>query len=127
MNRLVATFVDAGASLTISGTGFWIESRPEKKKLFVTNKHNVDPRLRSDLIHWKTARVGIELRTDPDEDDVQVSHFDVVNLDRSLFVSETADCAVLAEPALDGFAPPSFLRWPANMISHTTDTTSGDG
>src|SRR4051794_22087821 len=101
VNRIVTTFVDVGASMTVSGTGFWLESKPEGKRLFITNRHNVDPRLRPEFIHWRTARVAIELRTDPDDPSVEVREFEVLDLDQALFVSAESDCAVIAEPTLD--------------------------
>lgn len=110
VNRVITKFVDVGGvSQKISGSGFWLEGEPDGTHFFITNRHNVDPRLDRDLKHWKTESIWIELRADPD-DDVQVREFEIANLDRSLFVSKAADCAVFAAPLLEGCAPP-FQVW----------------
>jgi hypothetical protein len=110
VNRILTTFGDVAVhDITISGSGFWLESE-EKKWLFVTNRHNVDPNLRSDTKGYRTTRVELELRTDPDGADPRVQSFEVADLDRCLFVSDSADCAVFADPHLKGLAAP-FEIW----------------
>ena len=109
VNRIVTTFGDVGVSNTISGSGFWLETY-EKKSVFVTNRHNVDPDLRPRTKGYKTTNVRIELRTDPDGADPRVETFRIANLNRCLFVSEKADCAILMDPSLEGFAEP-FQLW----------------
>lgn len=60
--RLRATFVDhIGNQKNISGTGFWLKHKGEK--VFVANKHNLDPTLKLGVdTPFKLHSLEIELR-----------------------------------------------------------------
>jgi len=115
--RIFVTFVNnaTGESKTIWGTGFWY-GRDEQSKVFVTNKHNVDPKLKlGDDTSFILASLAIECRSiekssgKPYRATKQIT----VDLKRSRLVAHSsADVAVIsnivwAEP-VEGFEPSSM-------------------
>jgi hypothetical protein len=114
--RVRTTFVDdlGSAPAAVIGTGFWIGegSDAPEQGAFVTNKHNVDPRLVRDFgARWRTSRVEIELREITELDvsppgrvhvSDEVQWCEVSNLAESLLADDDTvgapDCAVIVAP-----------------------------
>lgn len=115
INRIRTEFTDEiGNYRSGVGTGFWLAEG--NKRMFVTNKHNVNPEMLFQKQEYKLFSVEIELRhTEPnDENDPQsrnafcnTEFVRVQNLENSLKISRYADCAILIDPEfnIDGFEP----------------------
>lgn len=111
VTRLRAIFIDdIGNQKVITGTGFW-PSNIKGKKMFVTNKHNVDPTLiLGKGTTFKLNSLSIELRRTVElrnsieggeqirEISAETCFFQVEKPLDFLRVSETADCAIIVEP-----------------------------
>ena len=106
-----------------AATGFWIAAfdgppllrghppsvAPEgMHQVFVTNKHVIDQRLIREDTSLRLSRVQIELRglsrgLGPGLDvSPETRFFEVSNVEASLFVADTADCAIICDPAWSG-------------------------
>jgi hypothetical protein len=97
--RVQSTFANEHDRETLSvGAGFWMTTS-EKRPLFVTSRHNVDPRgLPAFGSAYRTKRVSIQLRerTAPGQFGPGVRYFVPKGLARALWVHERADVALLA-------------------------------
>jgi hypothetical protein len=98
--RMKSEFRDpVGNRKSISGTGFWLAN--DGARVFVTNRHNVDPRL---VLGAKTAleleKVQIRFRRyDPSGPLNELGWFEVTDVGACLVSHATADVAVLREPS----------------------------
>ncbi len=92
-----------------NATGFWFETAAEyeRKRIFVTNKHVVDPRLVDPKTPFRLDRLSIALRSVQHLEGGgqsfgrETEYFDVADLEESLFVGEAAeapDCAIVCDP-----------------------------
>jgi hypothetical protein len=116
IHRIKVTFVDClGNEKSVTGTGFWLTSQ-SGKKIFVTNKHNVDPSIKfpptpQRPTEYSLDKISIELRHyefgQPTE---KTEFFDVENRDDCLVSSLMADCAVLVEPKFYKEVPSDAIR-----------------
>ena len=110
VHRFRTTFIDPiGNARVGTGTGFWV-SDMNGGRHFVTNKHNVDARLKfGSETQLKLHTAEIELRRIesgvplPDK-----NFFNVSNLE-CLVISKTSDCAVLIDPNLHEHDPTKFI------------------
>ena len=100
--RLAVKFVDAHDG-TAKGhaTGFWVSIG--ERPYLVTNKHVVDRRLSEPGSPLRLAKLEVELRRrvgppGGEQFASETKYFEVKNLPEALFVSEFADCAILADP-----------------------------
>lgn len=113
ITRLKTTFKDdIGNTESGIATGFWLSNSDAKGKfIFVTNKHNVDPKLIfGEDANLKLHSLYIELRKIEGKNICsETDFFFVKNLEDSLFVADTADCAIIIEPEFenlkDGYEP----------------------
>ncbi|MCM1983170.1 hypothetical protein, partial [Lyngbya confervoides] len=97
---------DIGNQKSGYGTGFYMLSM-SGKKIFVTNKHNVDPCIKfPNQPALKLDRLSIELRyyksNQPTEN---TDFFDVKNIHSCLLSSLSSDCSILVEPEFHEEAP----------------------
>lgn len=99
--RLKVYFTDdIGNSKEIVGTGFWVKNG--ETPFFVTNKHNVDPKLKlGENTELKLNRLEIQLRRQiGDKLLPPVSFFSVENITQALRIHPTADVAILLNPSI---------------------------
>jgi hypothetical protein len=113
VNRIKAKFTDScGDVHNIIGTGFWVEL-PSTKRIFVTNKHNVDPTLKfGESTDYELTEINIELRKtikDQKKYFPETIFFPITDIASSLFVSDDSDCAIIVPLDLtndpSGFQP----------------------
>jgi hypothetical protein len=93
------------AGVTYLASGFWIASM-EGRRLFCTNRHNVDPSLKKTGL--TLVELEIELRR---ADGVSTGFHAVTNLSEALWMHDCADCAIVVDPQL-GDTPDGTLCWP---------------
>lgn len=99
VSRLRSTFQDEiGTIKKVFGSGFWITWN--KSKIFVTNKHNVDPTLKEGKdTQLRLENVEIELRkmegVNPHK---ETQFFSINNISGSLSKSDLADVAIFCDP-----------------------------
>jgi hypothetical protein len=99
----------------VVGTGFYLLTGDPQRTVFVTNKHNVDPRLSKVLgENWRTKKVELELRkidgTNPTVIGEAVQWCEVSDLEQALFADDAddaPDCAVIADPTFVA-RPPDY-------------------
>lgn len=98
--RIVVEFFDHVGNVTpISGTGFWIAD--EHNNYFVTNRHNVDAKLKlGPTTELQLGKVSLEFRQHPTSTTwTHGTVFAVINdFKRFLVVHPTADVAVFKNP-----------------------------
>jgi hypothetical protein len=113
--RLRSSFNDdIGNSKVISGSGFWMKHK--QGRIFVTNKHNVDPRLKlGEDTPYILKKLEIELRMFDGNTPKDATQYFTVNLIHTPPVlSEIADVAVFFDPR---FLTPSGSFRPGNVLS----------
>jgi hypothetical protein len=97
--RVQSTFADDQDRETVAfGAGFWLFTS-EKRSVFITNRHAVDPRASTAFgSHYRTKRVAIQLRerATPGPYGPGVRYFVPKGLARVLWVHDRADVAMLA-------------------------------
>lgn len=102
VSRIIVDFRDGiGNLITISGTGFWIQTA--RDSYFVTNRHNVDPSLKLGLqTQYRTEKVQLQLRTQktPGTWLPETFFVSVGNLESCVRCHPDADAAVLKNPSL---------------------------
>ncbi len=102
VSRLVVEFRDdIGNPKTICGTGFWVQTGHDS--YFVTNRHNVDPKLKLGAdTNYRIANVKLQLRTQTTLAAWLPETFfvSVTNLEHCLRCHPAADVAVLKNPSL---------------------------
>lgn len=78
------------------GTGFWV-SLPSSDYVFVTNRHNVDPKLYLGAnTAYELTRVEIELRETKDGNPTaNVKFFELAEPRKQILLSDEADCAII--------------------------------
>jgi hypothetical protein len=124
VNRIKAKFCDSvGAKMTINGTGFWVEL-PSKDRIFVTNKHIVEPTLKfGESTDYELAEIDIELRKTIKNQKKyfpETKYFKISNLSSSLFISEISDCAIILPRDLKN-EPTGFQPIMVFDLSHLAD------
>lgn len=104
ITRLKAVFSDElNEPITILATAFWVSNK-KGEKIFITNKHNIDPTLKKgDDTLFKLKSLYIELRKQINENGksritYETKFFEVRNPIDELKVSDTADCAIIVDP-----------------------------
>lgn len=106
INRIKIVFADkVGNYKDGIGTGFWIGVKDQR--IFITNKHNVDPTLKFGDTELELFSIHIELRKLYIQEDESVDElsktdfFEVKNFENSLKISKNADCAILVAPEFE--------------------------
>lgn len=137
--RIRASFVDDIGNVRRGvGTGFWLRTK-EERRVLVTNRHVLDASMVAALHglgeSLRMTECSVEQRlmrgVAKTRDDVRrVLQADtrfarVTNIERSLICAPSADCAILAEPALDAGPPDgeSFVDMPILRESDLADET----
>ncbi len=86
-----------GRPVEFSASGFWLLTSDEHV-LFVTNRHNVDPTLKHGVgTEFNLTAVELQVRGPADG---TVGFYPVTNLSTAIWCAPSADCAVIAAPAL---------------------------
>ena len=102
VSRLLVTFRDdIGNSKSICGTGSWLQT--DRASYFVTNRHNVDPKLKlGQNTPLELAEVQLQLRkqTTPPGWLLETFFISVANLDTCVRCHDLADVAILENPSL---------------------------
>lgn len=96
--RIYTNFADDLGNIRSGfGTGFWL-LLDDKRPVFVTNKHNVDPSINFPGGSLRLTAVSVDLRSLVD----QAKIMKVELVDRNcIHCSPTADCAILLNPRLN--------------------------
>lgn len=105
ITRLKITLrTEVGDERSFFGTGFWVQL-PSNTCVFVTNRHNVDPKLRLGAkTSYELAGIAIQLReVSEGKPTARVEFFELRDPQQQLFLSEDADCALI----LMNFAQPT--------------------
>ncbi len=116
--RIRVTFRDdLGNAKAITGTGFWIAMRPHR--WFVTNRHNVDPKMKAPHSTIQLEKVEIQLRRQDATGLLtsEVDFFGVQNLD-CLKQHPTADAAVFVNPSLHS---PGYTYGTLDLVTEIGD------
>jgi len=103
VHRVRTTFRDALGNRRIgTGTGFWLSVA--EHNVFVTNRHNVDPSLKfADEEDLELLSLEIELRQWTNAKETPQTRFFPVDQSRpGLHYSQSADCAILVDPVMEG-------------------------
>lgn len=123
VNRIKVKFTDSLKSMTVNGTGFWVEL-PSKDRIFVTNKHLVDPALIQDeSTDYELTEIRIELRKTIKNQKryfQETKYFTISDISSSLFVSKESDCAIILPHDLIN-EPSGFQPIMVFDISHLAD------
>jgi hypothetical protein len=86
-----------GRPVEFSASGFWLLT-VDGHVLFVTNRHNVDPTLKHGVgTSFSLTAVDLQVRGAVDG---AVAFHPVTNLRAAIWCAASADCAVIADPAL---------------------------
>ena len=117
VTRIRITFADdLGSTPRVAeGTGFYLDPGEEQPLTFVTNRHNIDPRMSSDMgPRWRTQMVELELRETiegrPRIFTPEVTWCTVENLATAVFADDAEqgpDCALIVDPQFRK-RPPQF-------------------
>jgi hypothetical protein len=90
-----------GRPVDFSASGFWLATT-DGHLLFVTNRHNVDPKLKHGAgTSFALAAVELQVRRALDG---KVAFHPVTNLSSSVWFAPSADCALIADPRFAGAA-----------------------
>lgn len=109
VNRLKVEFLDSiGNKKIVTGTGFWLKN--SQHTFFITNKHNLDPRLKLGYqTQLRLNKVEIELRfKNGDYPSFNTVYFEIDN-PRILDNNYLCDCSLIVDPCFlnktEGFDP----------------------
>lgn len=123
VNRIRVKFTDSLETKTINGTGFWVEL-PSKDRIFVTNKHIVDPTLKyGESTDYELTEINIELRKTIKNQKKyfqETEYVTISDISSSLFVSKDSDCAIILPLDLKN-EPSGFQPIMVFDISHLAD------
>jgi hypothetical protein len=113
--RLRTSFKDdVGNSKVVSGSGFWMKHK--QGRIFVTNKHNVDPSLKlGSETPYGLEQLAIELRLfDQNVPKAATQYFSVDLIHSPPALSDSADVAIFFDPS---FLTPCDSYRPGNVLS----------
>lgn len=114
--RLRVIFSDnIGNNKPILGTGFWLTTETNKE-IFITNKHNLDPRLKlGENTNFRRYKVEIELRREN-----ETKFFEVKEAEISINLHKEADVAVIVCPEFNDIDN-SYEYYPLMRQSNLAD------